>query len=94
VWYSKDEMAERLTDTSPVIEKVQMELIRSMPTDQRFRLIEDLIMTGRTLSLAGLRERFPAAGSEELHRRLATLILGPELATKVYGPEPDPPTLR
>jgi hypothetical protein len=52
------------------------------------------MMTSRRLALAGLRERFPNASESELRRRLATLLLGPELAAKVYGPEPDPPTLR
>ena len=50
-------------------------------------------MTVRKLAMAGLRERFPEAGPEELRRRLATLCLGRELAAKVYGPEPDPPTI-
>ena len=47
----------------------------------------------RRLALAGLRERFPEASPEELRRRLATVLLGPELATKVDGPEPEPPTM-
>jgi hypothetical protein len=87
-------MPARLNDTSPEAERVQIELIRSSPAWKRFRLLNDLITTGRALSLSGLRERFPAATPEELHRRLATLILGADLATKVYGPEPDPPTSR
>lgn len=65
-----------------------------MPDAQRFRELNDLIVTGRILSLACLEDRFPKAGPEELRRRLATLLLGPELATRVYGPEPQPPTIR
>jgi hypothetical protein len=65
-----------------------------MLSRRRFRLVNDLIVSGRRLGLAGLRERFPKASARELHRRLATLLLGPELADKVYGPEPDPSTLR
>ena len=87
-------MSPRLSDTSPEAERVQIDGLRSMPTWQRLRLWNDLIVTCRKLALAGLRERFPEASPEELHRRLATLLLGPELATKVYGPEPAPPTLR
>jgi hypothetical protein len=82
------------SDTHPDAEKVQIEGLRAMPIWRKFRLVNDLIVTGRTLALAGLRERFPGASAEELHRRLATLLLGPELADKVYGPEPSPPTLR
>jgi hypothetical protein len=37
------------------------------------------------LALAGLRSRFPKAGEIELRRKLADLILGEELARKVYG---------
>jgi hypothetical protein len=87
-------MSPRLTDTRPEAERVQLAGLRSLPTWQRFRLWNNLIVTGRKLALAGLRERFPEASPEELHRRLASLLLGPELATKVYGPEPDPPTSR
>ncbi len=56
-------------------------------------MVSDLTMAARKFALAGLRERFPNADPEELRRRLATLCLGSELATKVYGPEPDPPTM-
>jgi hypothetical protein len=87
-------MAAKLTDTPPEVERVYLQIIRSMSEEQRFKLIEDLMMTSRRLALAGLRERFPNASESELRRRLATLLLGPELAAKVYGPEPDPPTLR
>ena len=83
-----------LSDTRPDVEKMQGAILRSMPSWRKFRLVNDLIVTGRTLALAGLRDRFPGASAGELRRRLATLLLGPELADKVYGPEPYPPTLR
>lgn len=86
-------MLPRVSDTDPAAERVQIEILRAMPSWQRFRAINDLIVMGRTLALAGLHERFPEA-TEELQRRLATLLLGPELAEGVYGPETDPPTLR
>jgi hypothetical protein len=65
-----------------------------MPAADRFRLLNELIVAGRILSLSCLQDRFPKASPEELRRRLATLLLGSELATTVYGPEPDPPTIR
>ncbi len=49
------------------------------------QMVSDLTVAARNFALAGLRERFPNAGPEELRRRLATLHLGSELATKVYG---------
>jgi hypothetical protein len=42
------------------------------------------------LAMAGLRRRYPNADNEEIRRRLADLLLGEELAHKVYGkPEYD-----
>jgi hypothetical protein len=87
-------MITRLTDTSTDAERVQIEILRSMPSWRKLRLWNDLNMGMRQVALSGLRERFPNASSEELRRRLATLLLGPELATKAYGPEPEPPTIR
>ena len=40
-------------------------------------------------SLAGLRQRNPEANDEELKRLLADIVLGPELAARVYGTSPD-----
>lgn len=86
-------MATLFSDTSPEAERVQIEGLRSLPIWRKLQIVSDLTMTVRKLAMAGLRERFPEAGPEELRRRLATLCLGRELAAKVYGPEPDPPTI-
>lgn len=40
----------------------------------------------KTMMLAGLRDRYPDDPPEKIRRRLADLLLGPELAAKVYGP--------
>ena len=87
-------MATRLTDTSRDAERVQIEILRSMPSWRKFQLWNDLNMAMRQVALAGLRERFPSATPQELRRRLATILLGAELATQAYGPESDPPTIR
>ncbi len=50
--------------------------------------MEQLNQTARELALAGLRRRHPDATPEELRRCLADLVLGPELAAQVYGPQP------
>ena len=83
-----------LCDTNPQADRVQIQILRAMPSWQKFRLISDMIITSRKLALAGLRERFPGASEAELGRRLATLLLGSEMAARVYGTEPEPPTLR
>jgi len=87
-------MATRLTDSSGDAERVQIQILRSMPSWRKFQLWNDLNMAMRQVALAGLRERFPSATPQELRRRLATILLGPELAAQVYGPEPGPPTMR
>jgi hypothetical protein len=45
--------------------------------------------TVRTLAMAGLRQRHPDDTPAQRRRRLADLLLGPELATRVYGPLPE-----
>ena len=87
-------MGTQLTDTSADAERVQIEILRAMPSWRKFQLWNELNMAMRRVALEGLRQRFPSASPEELRRRLATLLLGPQLATQVYGPEPDPPTIR
>jgi len=87
-------MATRLTDTSANAERVQIEILRSMPSWRKVKLWNDLNMSMRKVALVGLSQRFPLATPHELRRRLATILLGPELATQAYGPEPDPPTIR
>jgi hypothetical protein len=73
---------------------MQIEILRAMPAWAKMKLWNDLNRAMRQVALAGLRNRFPSATPEELRRRLSTLLLGPELATKVYGPEANPPTIR
>jgi hypothetical protein len=47
-----------------------------------------MCQTVRTLALAGLRQRRPDDTPAQRRRRLADLLLGPELATVAYGPPP------
>lgn len=75
-----------LSDSSPEVEKLRIELIRRMPPWKRLYLAGQMIETVRLLNLSGLRQRHPDASEAELKRRLADLWLGPELALKVYGP--------
>ena len=48
-------------------------------------MLAQLNASARMLALAGLRSRYPNATETELRRRLADLLLGEELARKVYG---------
>ena len=68
-----------------------IELMRRAPGWRKLQLAAQLHQSLRMLALAGLRERHPGASAEELRRRLADLLLGPELAKEVYGPLPKDP---
>ncbi len=52
------------------------------------QMLESLNRTAIQLALEGLRDKYPLAAESELHRHLADLLLGPDLAKKVYGPHP------
>jgi len=79
-------MAALFPDTSPEAEKVLLELMRQTPPWRKLELLGGLNAMAREFALAGLRDRHPNASEQELRRRLADLLLGPELALKVYGP--------
>lgn len=48
-------------------------------------MLAGLNASARVLALSGLRSRHPGASQAELRRRLADLLLGEDLALKVYG---------
>ena len=73
-------------DTRPDAERVQIDLMRSTHVWRKMDLLAQLNQAARLFALSGLRRRHPAATEKEIHRRLADLILGAELAERVYGP--------
>lgn len=73
-------------DTSPDAERVQLLLLRRAPAWRKMDMVTQLNQTVRTLMLEGLRQRYPNAPPRELQRRLADLLLGAELAARIYGP--------
>ena len=77
-------MPATLTDTHPKIEKMQNDLIRRMPAWRKFALVDDLNETVKLLAICGIRQRHPGATPQQIQRLLADLMLGPELARKVY----------
>jgi hypothetical protein len=76
-------------DTHPEIERLQIERLRQMPAWRKVALMAEMSQTVRTLALAGLRQRHPDDTPAQRWRRLADLLLGPELAAKVYAPLPE-----
>jgi hypothetical protein len=76
-------------DTSPDIENMQIEQLRQMRPWRKMALMAEMGQTVRTLAMAGLRQRHPDDTPAQRRRRLADLLLGPELAARVYGPLPE-----
>jgi hypothetical protein len=72
-------------DTDPKMEALQVQLLREAPAWRKLEMMAQLNASARLLALSGLRQRFPLAGESELRRRLASLLLGEELARKIYG---------
>ena len=72
-------------DTHPKMEALQIQLWRQASPTRKMHMLAQLNASARMLALAGLRSRFPNATESELRRRLADLLLGEELARKVYG---------
>lgn len=76
-------------DTSPEAEAILFKFWRETSARRKLEMMERLNHSARQLALVGLRRRFPNASVEELHRRLADMILGEELAQEVYGSIPE-----
>lgn len=75
-------------DTDPEIERRQLEIYRNMSAGQKIQLVDQLWVTARTLGMAGLRQRYPEAGEQELLYRWAALVYGEDLARRAYGAGP------
>ena len=72
-------------DTHPEAEAVMIRLLRQAPPWRKLEMVDQLNQSVKLLALTGLRQRYPQEDEECLHRRLADLLLGEELALKVYG---------
>ena len=72
-------------DTHPDAERMQIELMRATPVWRKLDLLAQLNQAARLFAISGLRRRHPGATEQEIHRRLADLSLGAELAERVYG---------
>ncbi len=73
------------SDTHPKMEALQIQLWRQASPTRKMDMLAQLNASARLVALTGLRSRFPNASEAELHRKLADLLLGTELARKVYG---------
>jgi hypothetical protein len=78
-------MASYSSDTHPKTEALQIRLLREASPARKMEMLAGLNASAKSLTLSGLRKRYPGASESELRRRLAGLLLGDELAKKVYG---------
>ena len=78
-------MSALYSDTDPKVEALQIELWRQASPTRKMHMLAQLNAAARIVALVGLRSRYPDASEIELRRRLADILLGEELARKVYG---------
>lgn len=78
-------MSSLYPDTHPKMESLQIHLWRQVSPTRKMEMLAQLNQLARTLALTGLRAQFPEADEAELQLRLAELVLGRDLAHRVYG---------
>lgn len=66
------------------MEALQIAVIRRMPAWKKISIVDGLNETVKTLAISGIKQRYPNATPEHVQRMLAELMLGAELARKVY----------
>jgi hypothetical protein len=72
-------------DTHPKMEALKNELWGQASPTRKMHMLAQLNASARLLAMTGLRSRYPLACEVELRRKMASLLLGDELAQKVYG---------
>jgi hypothetical protein len=77
----------RPRDTSPEAWKVWVDLMRTIPPEEKLRRTFEYSAMVRKFGEAGLRRKYPQANDREIFLRAARQNLGAELYSKVYGSE-------
>lgn len=65
------------------------DLARNAPAWRKVELMGEMYRAVRDPALSGLRQRYPDASPTEERRRLADMLLGVDLAARVYGAPPE-----
>jgi hypothetical protein len=71
-------------DTSPEIERRQIEGWRRMSSDQKAATVTALTSTAIALAVAGIRHRHPDEGPDAHRIRLAVVLHGRERARQIF----------
>jgi hypothetical protein len=82
-------MSALFLDAHPKMEAMQICLLRQAPPSTKLKMLAELNDTAHILALSGLRSRYSEEGDERLQRRLADLLLGEDLARRVFGEQND-----
>jgi hypothetical protein len=72
-------------DTSAWAEEIQFKFFRDAPPWRKLEMAAKLTKGMLLLSESGIKSRYPQDSTSEIRRRLADVLLGPELAGRVYG---------
>jgi len=67
---------------------VRAYLARRTPAWRKLQMVAEMNEKVRRIALARLRRRHPEDSPQRLQRRLADLLLGSDVALRVYGPMP------
>ena len=71
-------------DTSPEIERRQIESWRQMSPGQKAAIVTGLTQAACDMTWAGVRQRYPGVSPREHYLRVAIIMLGPDLARAAY----------
>jgi len=74
-----------LSDTNPEAEEILLGLLREAPAWRKLEMLARLNLVARQVSLNGIRTRFPGADEAEIRYQQAKILLGDDLADRVYG---------
>ena len=72
-------------DSSPTVERLQIDAWRRMSPLHKARTVDGLTRTAQLLALAGIRQRHPDASERECFLRLSVLKLGSEATRRLYS---------
>ncbi len=73
-------------DTPADIERLQIEGWRRMTSAEKAATVTALTRASIAMTEAGIRHRYPEESADTHRRRLADILLGPDLARQVFGP--------
>jgi hypothetical protein len=78
-----------VNDTSPEADARYHDLLRALSPERRLEAAMKLSRAVRELAVAGIRQRHPAAGEQEVRVRLAVRLYGRAVAARLFGSVPD-----